>query len=251
MCHVRYTRPAAPIHITSNSKTHGRQRKMIFLNIEGNIGVGKSTVIDLLQAHYRQQDKDVVRVVPEPIDDWRRPIPDTQQTPLSLLYDDPKENGFAFQMFATHTRMQRLVEAIRDKPHAVIMERSCVTRRDVFGSYIKKTLSAMEWHTYQSARALARNLADAMYPDRTNVTVYLRSDPQECLRRMQQRGRVEECEHVGLDYLRKIHELHEWFFFDIDSQKGHAPVHIVDGNAAPEEVCGAVIAILDKLLQAR
>lgn len=38
--------------------------------------------------------------------------------------------------------------------------------------------------------------------------IYLRTTPEVCLQRMHKRGRKEEA-GVGLDYLNKIHDLHE------------------------------------------
>lgn len=38
--------------------------------------------------------------------------------------------------------------------------------------------------------------------------IYLRTSPERCLERMKKRGRFEE-KGISLDYLKKIHDLHE------------------------------------------
>lgn len=214
---------------------------MIFVTIEGNIGVGKSTVLELLRQ--RSDGTDVVTIA-EPIDAWRSPLtPDgATDTPLSMLYADPAAHGFAFQMYATHTRMECFVRALgrRPTPSAIVMERSCMAEKDVFGTVMRPTMDPLQWRTYQTARALVREMAGAVDPGHQDVTIYLRASPDECLKRMQRRGRPEECENVRLEYLQDLHDLHERFFF----QGLETQVQVIDGTLPPHDVCDRIEAVL-------
>jgi deoxyadenosine/deoxycytidine kinase len=63
----------------------------------------------------------------------------------------------------------------------------------------------MEFEMYQRVYDDLWKLADLKLDHRP---IYLRTSPEVCLERMRRRARSEEAA-VGLDYLQKIHKLHE------------------------------------------
>ncbi len=227
---------------------------VVFVTIEGNVGVGKSTLLEVLKKRSHDQSH-VIRVVPEPIEEWRSPIvidDRVEKTPLRFLYDDPERNGFSFQMYATHTRLCKLMDASRmhPSPEVIVMERSCMSRADVFGELVRQDFSPLEWHTYQATRAMARDIVTRVFADSvTHATVYLRTDPSECLRRMHVRGRPEECEHVTLQRMQEMHNLHESLFFASTSSTGpDGTVYTVDANRTVEAVANDVLHVINNIL---
>jgi deoxyadenosine/deoxycytidine kinase len=189
---------------------------LLFINLEGNIGAGKSTILTKIAR------TPGFHVIQEPIDLWRAPIVSEScydTSPLALLYSDPGKNGFAFQMYAMETRMQALLAAPPDA-EVIIMERSCVSPHDIFGAVMraKNEMSDLEWHTYQAFRAMTRAMVDRMYPtenERIDIDVYLRTDPVECMRRIHARGRAEESSGITAEYIQSLHALHEAAFIPL------------------------------------
>ena len=48
-----------------------------------------------------------------------------------------------------------------------------------------------------------------------DVIFYLRTQPETCMKRLNQRGRPEETSTISIEYLRKLHEFHEqWLIPD-------------------------------------
>ena len=227
-----------------------------FVTIEGNVGVGKSTLLHALSAITASSE--LIKFVPEPIEQWRSPIGICpghdeleEETPLRLLYDDPQRNGFAFQMYATHTRLCKLLETSRTTPmpDVIVMERSCISHADVFGDLVRPDFSALEWHTYQATREMARDIVNHVFghSNVSHATVYLRTDPTECLRRIQVRGRPEECDHVTLEHMQRMHALHESLFFSSPSSSSQ-PIYTVDANGSVDAVARDVWQLLTGIL---
>jgi deoxyadenosine/deoxycytidine kinase len=76
----------------------------VTLCVEGNIGAGKSTWLDMVQSHEGELHE-VIEVVPEPVDQWQ----DCNGTNLlELFYNNPKKYAFAFQQYVLITRLEQV-----------------------------------------------------------------------------------------------------------------------------------------------
>jgi deoxyadenosine/deoxycytidine kinase len=188
--------------------------------IEGNIGAGKSTVLERLSQSYR--------VLPEPIDQWKEW--------LELFYQDKKRWAFAFQMKVLLTYAE--LEPESRKQHCVI-ERSIVTGRHVFTQmmYNQGILSEKEWMVYRQFYDLVEWTPDAV--------VYIKTDPETCLERIQKRQRKAECDAIDIAYLNKID-----FHYSNMMRYGlkNTVVHVVDGNKDEDSVAQEVEQIVEALL---
>jgi len=120
--------------------------------IDGNIGSGKTTQLNLLE----YQGFVVKR---EPIDEW----------PLDLYYSDPKRWGFLFQML--------ILQTLKTKPGFVIYERSPLSSKEVFWEIMEKT--DIEDQVYKKAYE-----KEAWYPD---VYIYIDTTPENCFNQLKQR----------------------------------------------------------------
>ena len=80
----------------------------ITLAVEGNIGAGKSTFLNLM-ADGSLELQDIVEIVPEPVDEWQA-VASGDNGPINLLdrfYKDPRRYAYTFQHYVLLTRMQK------------------------------------------------------------------------------------------------------------------------------------------------
>ena len=98
------------------------------VSIEGNIGVGKTDLLNILKYHF---ENSIVCVKKEPVHEWLNINP-TQKCDFNLLdniYSDTQRWGFTTQVRCTTTRIQEYEKI--NKPVA-FCERSWYTDRFVF-----------------------------------------------------------------------------------------------------------------------
>ena len=110
------------------------------LSIEGNIGGGKSTLLESLKRYY-ENDKTVL-FVDEPVKEWEKIKDDSGNTMLKKFYADQKKYAFPFQMMAYVSRLKMLRDIIKsvssepDKHFIIITERSLFTDKYVFAKML-------------------------------------------------------------------------------------------------------------------
>ncbi|XP_022668518.1 deoxynucleoside kinase-like isoform X1 [Varroa destructor] len=169
--------------------------------VEGNIGSGKTTFLKQFE-HLPN-----ATVIPEPVNRWT--AVGGQHNLLQLMYEEPKKYALALQTYIQLTMLQNHRHPVTTE--FKLMERSLHSARYCFVENLFRsgvlseveTLVLDEWFQHLITAEAAACKAD--------VAVYLRTDPEVALRRIQLRARESE-KTVGLDYLRSLHELHEeWF----------------------------------------
>jgi len=172
--------------------------KPTIINIEGNIGSGKSTFIQHVKERF---DMPHVFVLPEPVDEWLK-IKDEEGNILDHYYKDQKKYSFAFQMMAYISRLAILKKAIEDGYTIIITERCLQTDKYVFCQmlYDDGFISDIEYQIYNK-------WFDTFQMKASYQTIYMRCDPEIAFERVLTRGRVEEA--IPLEYLQKCHDYHE------------------------------------------
>lgn len=87
-------------------------------------------------------------------------------------------------------------------------ERSVYSDRYCFASLCHKmgNMSGLEYSIYKDWHTWMCTLFPTL---KLHGMIYLRSDPKVCKHRLGKRGRDEEVDTVGLDYLTSLHEAHE------------------------------------------
>ncbi len=207
-----------------------RRRRAILISVAGNIGVGKSTYMILLDGmikgikHVVQPagmkpawllplftDDCDVRTAPEPIEKF--------QPSLEEYYKDMPKNAFMLQI---DTLSQRLLNyVLRHEVHGthecctdadagtvlVLTERGLHEDMHVFADHAIATgnMSKRQAEVYHN---LATLLAGAFPSYDPIAYVYLRAEPEVCFQRKLQRKR--ECEAtVDIAYLRALHARYE------------------------------------------
>ena len=210
-------------------RTYSKPEKMV-VAIEGNIGAGKSTLMNQLKS------RSDVAVVMEPVDDWCNV---KGHNMLELLYKDPKRWCFTFNSNAMLARMKMHCDLGFTQPIKII-ERSLYATRHVFVEHSHKVGDivdielAMLDELFQSLRQYCDVKLDKI--------IYLRAEPETCLRRISKRGRKEEAD-LSLEFLTSLHNLYdEWLLhskiYDIPVITIDANQHIPDNLASIcEDVC--------------
>ena len=172
------------------------------ISIEGNIGVGKSSFIDILETNYSCE------VVPEPVNLWLNIKDNNNKNILQTFYDDKTRWGYTFQNVACITRMMMIEETIRNsKSEYIFLDRSLGTDKNVFELmlYESGNINSLEHNLYNLWINFYNNY---VRKDIMNKIIYLQSTPEICSERIKIRGRSEEKD-ISIDYLNKLHEYHE------------------------------------------
>ena len=171
----------------------------MIISIEGNIGSGKSTIINYLKT----LDNSNIIFVDEPVNEWLS-IKSNGKNALELFYENQDKNSFWFQVLAYITRLRNLLETIKQNPNKIIItERSIYTDKYVFAQMLFDSgkISDIEFQTY--------NYWFDTFKKETKIDtiLYVNTNPKECYNRIQIRNRTEES-NVELNYLVDCHNKH-------------------------------------------
>jgi len=196
------------------------------ISIEGNIGVGKSTIVHKLKLMYEGRE-DVV-FLEEPVDMWAN-IRDESGVPiLTKFYEDSAKYAFAFQVMAYSSRLSLIRKTVRENPNAkiIICERSLDADKQIFAKMLYQD-GIMEEIMYQIYNQFYDEYAE---PFRLSGIVYMNASPDVCLKRITKRGRAGE-DNIKLDYLIKCDNAHiEWLtglknLIEIDASLEATPIN--------------------------
>jgi deoxyadenosine/deoxycytidine kinase len=200
-----------------------------YLVLAGNIGAGKSTLVELLAERLG------FRPYYEPV---------AENPYLADFYGDMKRWAFHSQVFfLTHrTRMHR---ALMDDPCSVVQDRSLYEDAEVFARnlYLGGKMSEQDWETYLELYRTVSSLLPA--PD---LVVYLRCSVPTLQRRIAMRGRGFEAS-IPDDYLAGLNRLYESWIESFEL----APVLVVPGDrldfVAESKDLRAIAATIERRLR--
>ncbi|KAJ6798207.1 Uncharacterized protein M6B38_213975 [Iris pallida] len=197
----------------SNSEQKPSQKKRLTFCVEGNISVGKTTFLHRI-ANETLELRDLVEIVPEPIDKWQDVGPDHFNI-LDAFYAEPQRYAYTFQNYVFVTRVMQEKESSGGIKPLRLMERSVFSDRMVFVRAVHEAnwMNEMEISIYDSWFDPVVSSLPGLIPD---GFIYLRASPDTCHKRMMMRKREEEG-GVTLDYLRGLHEKHESWLFPFQS----------------------------------
>ena len=170
-------------------------------SIEGNIGSGKSTLIEVLKA---TATKSYIIFMKEPVDIWNTIKDEAGETMLSKFYKDQDTYAFSFQMMAYISRISKLRNIIRKYPNAtIITERSVFTDKNVFAQmlYDDTKIESVNYQIY------LKWFDEFIQDIPLTGIIYVRASPEKCFERVQKRSR--EGETISLEYLKNCHAYHE------------------------------------------
>jgi deoxyadenosine/deoxycytidine kinase len=176
--------------------SHSENNKKWYI-IEGNIGSGKTTLINILKNFNNFE------VIEEPVNLWLNLKGDDNKNILQEFYEDPERYAYIFQTMVFKTRLNS-IDHLQDKDIR-FSERSIWTDKYVFG------ISCIESKKMNKLEAECYNywfdwLEEKFNPQPDGI-IYIKTTPQKCLERIEKRGRSEEAT-IPLAYLEELDSRH-------------------------------------------
>ena len=175
------------------------------VSIEGNIGSGKSTILQWVAHHFR--DNSSIVFVDEPINDWNTIKDEDGTTLFEKFYKEPHRYSFPFQVLAINSRIQAIKSAIdTNKNSIIITERSLYADHLIFARRLHDIghISKIEYDIYMKSY----NTFIAEYP--VYLLLYLDTPPDMCMERLQERNRFGECK-ITMNYIESCDAYHKRF----------------------------------------
>jgi len=193
--------------------------------VEGNIGSGKSTFLQHFQRWNSQ-----VELVPEPVDSWR----DLKgHNLLQQMYEQPERNSLTFQTYAQLTMLKN--HTMKTNRPVKLMERSIYSAKYCFAENLRRN-GLMAESEYQVLSSWFDHLVNSPELDLgVDLIVYLRTKPEIARERLLGRGRGEE-HLISLEYIQRLHDLHEEWLVQGNHQLHVPQVIVVDANKGVEEM---------------
>lgn len=157
--------------------------------IAGNMGAGKSTLVDFLARHYG------VQPFYEPND---------ENPYLADFYKDMKRWAFQSQLYFLSNKF-RLHQELDRQPGVVALDRTIFEDAEIFATALHqmRKISKRDWQTYQG---FYQAILDAIRPP--DLMIYLRCSMRTLRQRIRMRGRAMERD-VPLAYLKRLDRLYE------------------------------------------
>lgn len=179
----------------------------IIISIEGNIGVGKSTFINIIKNKLTNCD-----FVAEPVDQWKNIKDESDKNILQAYYDNFSRWALTFQNLTLVTRLISLENVILNgKNNCIFLDRSIDTDKNIFEKLLHTDgqINLMEHQIYNLYYNYINDSVLNKYQCKT-IYIYLRCSPEKSMERIKKRNRPEE-QSIELDYLTKLHNYHdEW-----------------------------------------
>ena len=210
--------------LTENSET-------VIVSLDGNIGSGKSRLLEILRQRHSINPK--ICFLQEPVSEWNTIKSKEGETIISLYYGNQEKYAFAFQMMAYISRLALLREALKKDYDIIITERSVFTDKHVFAKmlYDDEKIEEVEYTIYNKwFHEFLKDLPQL-------VTIYARTDPKVAESRVIKRDR--EGEVIPLAYLEKCHRYHEVWLNDDEATHSSAMLTLganTDIDEHPEKV---------------
>ena len=228
-----------------------RPRQRLLLSIEGNIGIGKSTLMNRLRKQYAGSPR--VAFVDEPVATWE------EHGLLEAMYDN-RISRCSFQLMALTTRYSGLLAALASGADLIIAERSIESDRACFAEV---NLDKAE---DKAAYAVSYDaLHEALPKDLLSAIILLDAPRATLHERIAKRGRAaeksaknapssaeEEAEEeaaaggVPEEYLERLDNAHAALY----AQTNPATRRRVDATQTADAVANAVLSAIEELCDA-
>lgn len=157
--------------------------------IAGNIGVGKSTLVEFLSRTYG-------------ISPYYEPSEDNPYLPN--FYEDMKCWSFHSQLYFLSNKF-RIHQELDRMPGLVVLDRTIFEDAEIFATALHdmRCIDDRDWATYC---AFYKSILDAIEPP--DLMIYLRCSMRTLRKRIKLRGREME-EDMPLSYLKRLEKLYE------------------------------------------
>lgn len=190
----------------------------MLIYVEGNIGSGKSTFVNLLDKYFTSEKK----IVLEPVDEWMSLKDENDKNLLENFYGDQNKWSFAFQMNSFISRVKKIADLSKNSDIPVFVERSVFTDKHCFAEncYESGKMNKIEYDIYNRWHSW---LVDTFHV-KPDAYIYLKTSPQISQDRTKKRNRDGE-ETIPIEYLEILHDKHEKW---MKHEKNNHKVLVVD-----------------------
>ena len=188
------TKPPEIVEIDRSERSEIEEGERRYLAVAGNIGAGKSSLVDFLSERY-----DI-----EPFFE-----PNESNPYLQDFYDNMERWSFHSQVYFLTAKF-KLHKELDAHPQNVIQDRTIWEDAEIFAEnlYQQGTMPERDYETY---RRLYKAVQDQIRPP--DLMVYLRCDVSTVKKRIAMRGREME-QDIPTEYLERLHELYENWIAD-------------------------------------
>ncbi len=201
----------------------------MYIAIAGNIGSGKTSLTEILSAHYG------AKAYYEDIDN---PY-------IADFYEDMNRWSFNFQMFFLGSRINQTLQMLAESTGNVVQDRTIHEDAHIFAGNLHQMglMSSRDYGTYMKIFTLATDLVPS--PD---ILIYLKASVPTLVRQILKRGREYE-KNIDLEYLERLNNRYnEW----ISTYKGKLLTINIDeiDFVGKPEIIDTIIRNLDELNKA-
>ncbi|SHI00539.1 Deoxyadenosine/deoxycytidine kinase [Chryseolinea serpens] len=165
------------------------QHKIKHIAISGNIGSGKTTLVEKLSKHYN----------------WIPVYESADNNPyLKDFYEDMTRWAFHLQIYFLNSRFKQ-VTSIKDSDRTIVQDRTIYEDASIFAANLHESGHIAE-RDYQNYLDIFNSMVNFVHPP--DLLIYLRADIPKLVQQIQKRGREYEYS-MSLDYLRKLNTHYE------------------------------------------
>ena len=196
--------------------------------IAGNIGVGKTTLTELLSKHYR----------------WIPQFEDVDHNPYLMdFYDDMPRWSFNLQIYFLHGRLNQILE-IQKGTETIIQDRTIYEDANIFAPNLHE-MGLMSKRDFDNYFGFFNTIKSMVQPP--DLLIYLKASVPTLVSQIQKRGREYE-ENIRLDYLKRLNDYYnKW-----TENYSEGPLLIIDCDkikfGESEEDLGHIISKVDSTL---
>jgi deoxyadenosine/deoxycytidine kinase len=197
---------------------------MVWISIEGNIGSGKSRLINSLRQNEEIYNK-FTRIHPEPVSEWNGELND--------FYNASDKSKYAFPLIM-RIFLSQIKMTSTNFVH-LLTERCSLSSVGIF-SKLKVDENLITPTEYK----IHKDYYNLINKDPTHF-IYLKATPETCYSRILNR---KDNIPVSIEYLDKIQKYHEFFFKNININ-----IKIINSEQSPEQVLKEVTQYIQEIFK--
>tara|TARA_B100000989_G_scaffold6569_1_gene4565 strand:- start:369 stop:977 length:609 start_codon:yes stop_codon:yes gene_type:complete len=201
---------------------------MVYIVIDGNIGSGKSTLIQKLIETYNYHRMPIWNIKTEDVSDW------INSGWLEKYYQNDRFS-FGFQMKVLLSHLKQF-ESLQNSNN-IILERSAYTCHYVFGKMLLDE-EKMDELEYKLEEEYLKN-----FGKKPDYIIYLKTDAKVTFERINKRSRVGENK-ISFDYIQKLNDSYTTYL-----QNSESKIYEINANLSEDEVFYECCAILEKIIK--
>ena len=198
-------------------------KEIKIISIEGNIGSGKSTLINSLKTYYNGNKN--VYFLQEPVSEWENLKDKDNKNIIEKFYEDQEKYSFSFQMMAYISRLSMLKNAINyckeNNIYLIVCERSLQTDKNVFCKMLYDTQKINEINFKIYNKWFNEFISDIP----KIIYIYIKTNPVVAFERIMIRNRKGET--INLQYLEMCSSYHDTWLNNTEYKKD---VIIINGD---------------------